>query len=223
MKHRVVRVLIAVLLVIILAGSLAAAGYFYWQYRKFTAASREVDDLTSKLSQVIELPQETPTLATVTDVQKLSAQPFFAHAQNGDKVLIFPNAKKAILYRPSTQKIIEVAPFQQLDTTQTASPTPAPQQGQNASANVVLLNGTKTVGLTTRVATQLKTKFPNVTIVSKASAAKTDYTQTTVVDLSGTNASLAAAIATELNGVVGALPTGETKPSTGDIAIILGQ
>ena len=42
---------------------------------------------------------------------KLKAQPFFAKAQDYDQVLIFEKAKKAILYRPSTNKLIEVAVY----------------------------------------------------------------------------------------------------------------
>ncbi|MBI5357887.1 hypothetical protein HZB74_03515 [Candidatus Saccharibacteria bacterium] len=60
---------------------------------------------------MVEVPQgEEPTIATVQDVSKLQNQAFFKNAQNGDKVLIYSQAKKAILYRPSTDKIIEVGP-----------------------------------------------------------------------------------------------------------------
>jgi hypothetical protein len=75
------------------------------------AAQLEADRITAELRNLIELPDETPTVATVVDVEKLSDQPFFANAQNGDKVLLFPENKKAILYRPSTKKIVEVAPI----------------------------------------------------------------------------------------------------------------
>lgn len=62
------------------------------------------------VNQLIELPlEEIPTLATVSDVSKLADQPLFARAQAGDKVLLYPQAQKAYLYRPSTNKLIEVA------------------------------------------------------------------------------------------------------------------
>lgn len=76
------------------------------------AAQAESQSLVAKIGQLIDLPSgETPTVATVVDVNKLQSQPFFAKAQNGDKVLLYAQAKQAILYRPSTNKIIQVAPI----------------------------------------------------------------------------------------------------------------
>lgn len=66
-------------------------------------------ELVEKVSLLMELPKETPTIATVEDNKKLASQDFFKKAQNGDKVLMYPKAKKAILYRPSANKIMEVA------------------------------------------------------------------------------------------------------------------
>ena len=65
-----------------------------------------------EVEKLTELPQgETPTIATVTDVKPLQSQDFFKDAQTGDKLLLFTKSKRAILYRPSTNKIIVVAPL----------------------------------------------------------------------------------------------------------------
>ena len=76
------------------------------------AAQEETLKLIGAISELIVLPEgENPTVATVTDPERLKDQPFFAKAQTGDKVLIYTNSRKAILYSPKENKIIEVAPI----------------------------------------------------------------------------------------------------------------
>lgn len=95
----------------------------------------EVDALVTEVGKLITLPSdEKPTVATITDVEKLKDQPFFVNAQNGDKVLIYTNAKKAILYRSEEKKIIEVGAVninqqagESPSPTPTATPTPKPE------------------------------------------------------------------------------------------------
>lgn len=86
-------------------------------------ASNQVNDILQNVGKLIDVPNETPTIATVSDISKLQGQEFFSKAQNGDKVIIFPKAQKAILYRPGTNKIIEVAFY----NPPAASPAPASQ------------------------------------------------------------------------------------------------
>ena len=67
--------------------------------------------LTEEVGKIFVLPKnEIPTIATVSDPSALKNQAFFADAKKGDKVLIYTNAKKAILYDPVIKKIINVAP-----------------------------------------------------------------------------------------------------------------
>lgn len=104
--------------VLILLGGI---GYLSWLYldakaetRRFTedpqaAAAAGLAETVEKVGKLMVLPDdETPTLAAVSDVEQLREQPFFAKAVNGDKVLIYTKNRLAILYRPSTNKIVAV-------------------------------------------------------------------------------------------------------------------
>ena len=110
------RTMVLVLVLVVLA-SLGAAYYFYKQARELKQnpqkiAEEEVRSVLERVGQLIVLPEgETPTVATVADPEKLKDQAFFAHAKVGYKVLIYTNAKKAILYDPQANKIVEVAPL----------------------------------------------------------------------------------------------------------------
>ena len=81
----------------------------------------EVKQIVADVGQMIVLPtDESPTLATVSDPEKLKDQAFFAHALAGDKVLVYTKAQKAVLWRPSIKKVIEVSG---LNTAPSASQT----------------------------------------------------------------------------------------------------
>lgn len=86
-------------------------------------ARQEVTRLVERVGRLMSLPNEEPTVATVTDLEKLKDQPFFLNAKNGDKVLIFSAARKAVLYDPTANKIIEVAPLNNSETSSTDSAT----------------------------------------------------------------------------------------------------
>lgn len=97
--------------------AIALAGLMYMQLMKVkqnpqAQAQKEVRELVAKVSKLVVLPEgETPTVATVSDPEALKDQAFFTNAQKGDKVLIYTNAKKAVLYSVTTNKILDVAPL----------------------------------------------------------------------------------------------------------------
>jgi hypothetical protein len=87
-------------------------GYGYMTARndlmnQATKGQHEASKLTEKIGVFMQLPNEGATLAVVKDVEKLRGQEFFKSAENDDKVLIFPKSGRALLYRPSTDKVIE--------------------------------------------------------------------------------------------------------------------
>ena len=72
----------------------------------------DIDSLVAHVGTLILLPQgEEPTIATVTDLNALKGQAFFANAALGDKVLMYPKAQEAVLYDPSQGKVIQIAPL----------------------------------------------------------------------------------------------------------------
>lgn len=104
------------LVVVLVIGLVGIAGYFYKQYQAVKqnpqiVAQQEIDFLVGKVGKHMKLPQETPTLATVLDKDKLKDQAFFADAQNEDKLLVYTKAQKAILYRLKEDKVINVGPI----------------------------------------------------------------------------------------------------------------
>lgn len=112
-----VLIIFFVLLTIAVLGILGTI-YFYAKARTLASdkenvvTQEKVKELVVRLGKLIELPKdETPTIATISDVAKLRGQTFFSAARNGDLLFAYPVWMKAILYRPSINKIINVAPI----------------------------------------------------------------------------------------------------------------
>lgn len=113
-KHHIVLAVVACVLVV---AGLSTSGYFYHKYQALrnnpnADAMKASNMLAAQVGKHLDLPKgETPTIATVEDKNKLKNEAFFASAQNGDKLLIYATAKKAIIYRPSGDRIINVGPI----------------------------------------------------------------------------------------------------------------
>jgi hypothetical protein len=231
--------LLGVVLIVLFALVLGAGGmYAYLEYRPM-GSGNEFQQIQRYLSTVMLLPTEVPTFATVSDITKLQDQKFFTNAQNGDKVLIYPVARIAILFRPLTRKIISVGPINikssvsEVPGTATASisGTVTPTRTVNvvisgttikpeSIVTIAIYNSTGTTGLAKTVEQKLKTTYPAGSVVLRKDA-KGEYKKTIVVDLSGKQKTQAAALAKAVGGTVSLLPEGEIKPSA-DLLIILG-
>lgn len=145
---------------------------------------------------------EKPVVLYVTDKNKV-AQPFLDKAENGDEVRLYYQAKKAVLYRPSTYSVISVGEF-----------TPPP-------AKVFLRSGTASAAKVLQVERKVK-ENDAVEFVSKDKAATTTYAKTLVVDLTGRYPADAKTLAGSLDGTMGSLPKGEFAPEA-DILVIVGS
>ncbi len=227
-------------------------GYNWLQNGKQTVGtdgklnSAAVKALIDEVADKMELPQnETPTIATVTDVTKLADQPFFRNAKNGDKVMIYGSTKEAILYRPSNHKIIAVAPINAtanptgtpvaqatnvtgtptVSVTPSVSVTPTPTK-EAEKLKVVVLNSTKTAGLAKKAADMLDKEKFNVLSTSNAQGEyKTTSVSSVSKDKKVTDSDLKSIAATfsKVKANVSSLPSGEAAPAGADVVVIVGS
>ncbi len=203
-------------------------------------------ELIAEVSSRIMLPtDEKPTVAVVSDINRLKDQQFFSGGQNGDVVLIYMNSKKAVLYRPAEKKIVEVAPVNlnnnqasvagatsgeltQQPQTESAPPAktqpsptslPTPTSGPSKFA---LRNGTNVTGLARTFEQQLVAKVPGAAVTERGNAAKRDYPSSFIVDVTGKKSTELQTIASALGIAPGSLPAGEPQPSGADFLVIIG-
>lgn len=224
------------ILFVLFAGAVGAAIYFYLQTKQAPAVGavaevKEAEQIREEIGRLMELPAEVPTLATVTDKSKLASQPFFQKAENGDKILFFTGEKKAILYRPSTKKIVDVTTINISDNKAVAQPATETAALAEADAakeapvtvTAALYNGSAKIGVTNKLEDEVVAAFPEVVVEKKEKAAKDDYTGNLVIDLSGKQAELAKKLADSIAGTLAdALPDGEINPGT-DLLVIVGN
>lgn len=220
-------------ILLVAVGGVGASVYFYSQYSKTQVLGTqndfsEVKSVVEDVATHMELPTEEPSVATVSDTEKLKNQPFFANAQNGDKVLIYQSSKKVILYRPSIDKIIEVAVLNLGDAVAvnqnpliaTGGATVTPTEASK-TATVIILNGTTATGLTRR-AEPLISDISGIEIIGRDNAQKNDYGKTIVINAGNAPAATVTAIAGMLNATVETLPETEAREGA-DIIVILGS
>lgn len=211
------------MMVVLMIGGWGAGAYFYSQNQGLSSqveelktnpravVEEETQELVDKVSKLVALPEgENPVLATVTDKERLGDLPFFERAENGDKVLIYPQARRIYLYDPETDKVLEAAPLN-IGGAALAE----------AEVRVALRNGTEVSELVGELEEGLTQAMPNSTIVIQDSASRSDFGQTLLIDLSGSNASLVAELAQAMGAQVSELPEGEAAPEA-DILVIVG-
>jgi hypothetical protein len=104
------KIIVGILIVLVV---LLAAGYVHTRNQLTQvsnpgkAAQTEVDKIVSQVSNTISLPtNEKPVLLTVKDSDKLQGI-LYQNAQNGDKLLVYQKSKEVLLFRPSTNKVIQ--------------------------------------------------------------------------------------------------------------------
>jgi hypothetical protein len=223
--------LVALVVLIALLPSL----YFYNQYKKtqkildtLPKSADETIQLLDKVGKLIKLPKdEDPLIATVSDKEKLKNQAFFQIAENGDKVLIYSKAKKAILYRPSSNMVVDVVPVNIKDNTATSSPaivstSPTAQPTLENKIKLAIYNGTKIKGLATTKGSLISESLNNFEVISESNSTK-DYTENLIVNLKKVNNTFIQQLNKLIPAKITTLPAGEIVPSNADLLLIIGK
>jgi hypothetical protein len=112
-KSRALTIILSILVLALIAG----LAYMFVQNKRLrspdvqTKLQEESNQrIVDKVMQLILVPEEEPTLATIVNVDNLrKANPdFYKDAVNGDQLVIY--SSKAIIYREADDIIINVAP-----------------------------------------------------------------------------------------------------------------
>lgn len=115
-----------ILFTILVVALVGFAGWSYWQYSELKKekdlatnpelqakiAQKEMQKVLTLVKKHMIVPEgEEPQLATIVDAEEvIKQQPFFEGAVDGDKVLIFVNARRAVVYSPSRDLIVNAGP-----------------------------------------------------------------------------------------------------------------
>ncbi len=219
-------VVVLPIFVMVTVVSISVAGYFFWKYKTTQAKDPmvELNAVIKDVGKLVVLPQdEVPTLAVVNDKQKLSGQAFFDKAANGDKVLIYLKAGKVYLYRPSLEKIIDVAPIHNVPVEKGQVAGTSIQKKENTQVQISILNGTAEPKLLDDAEKKILPLNALYHIAAKQTASKGQYDSTQVFDINGTFKEQSGQIATALGGsVVNGAPSGEGTSGVA-IVVILGK
>lgn len=102
-SHRVLFISASLLLCIV------SAAFTVWLLER-QAGSNDSKHVLVQVGRHYVLPaDEEPAILTVTDTRKLTTD-FLKQTKNGDKVLVYQRHRKAIIYRPDIDKIVDIGP-----------------------------------------------------------------------------------------------------------------
>ncbi|MFA5022693.1 MAG: hypothetical protein WC537_00240 [Candidatus Paceibacterota bacterium] len=114
-----------ILVLVVVALIIIAGGVYYWYQPKSSTPVPAADAkaVIEKLAKHIILPtNETPEIGRIDDpIQAAKAQPFVSGAQKGDLLIVYVKARRAIVYSPSRDLIVNVGPVS-MNPTQTTAP-----------------------------------------------------------------------------------------------------
>ncbi len=101
-------IILAILIVLVLA---ALVVFQQIKLQQSTASEDTARRIRDQVAKIMILPEEEPLVSAVSNAEELKAQPFFRSVENEDQVLVFTNTAKIVVYRPSSNQIVNAGPI----------------------------------------------------------------------------------------------------------------
>ncbi|CAN5380344.1 hypothetical protein BH10PAT3_BH10PAT3_3080 [soil metagenome] len=176
-------------------------------------SKQELINITSLVNKHMILPvSETPTLATITDREKLEKNSFlYQKGKDGDKVLIYVKASRVIIYRPSIDRVVDVGPV----TVDESIP-------EAKDATVIIQDSTDRPILVEKIKNKVQSQYSKAKVTVGESTVRKNYPNTIVIGMSDKKDHLVDSLASLIGAKRGILPLAELRPGS-DLLIIIGQ
>jgi hypothetical protein len=115
--------------ILILVSLIFEAGrYSVYRAHPELSSTEAATAILHNIGKIMQLPSGTTTMMTINDAASAKrAQPFLVNAQNGDVLIVYTDAAEALLYRPTTNKLIAVGPIDNSAPGSPAAKAPAPR------------------------------------------------------------------------------------------------
>ena len=114
-KSRKKRLLTVVIIALVVFGGAGFAGYKYMNTESYKQKRAETatKNLVKKIGKLMVLPEgQDPAVFNIEDPETLVAQQaFFKGAEQGDKLIVYPELSRAIIYSPKRDVIVNVGPI----------------------------------------------------------------------------------------------------------------
>ncbi len=160
-RRNPVKTFFIVLALLLVFGTVGTSVYLYWNsQQKLSALEKasptvyteyQTSTLVDQVRRHMDLPDETPIVTTVTNAASLHQEPFYANAVDGDKVLVF--SKRAILYDPTRDRIVEVGFIRPVTPTPVAEVAPTSTSSASPESGSTKAGTPAVAGASTSIAT----------------------------------------------------------------------
>lgn len=123
-RRKTKRVLGKGLVFIVLLAAIGLCVVLFLKYREAVDTNpNNVEQKTIEtVAKLVVTPDERPTVVTVQDASKLSNPELASRAEDGDRLLVYSQNRRVIMYRPANGKIVDILSIKD-ETTNTSQST----------------------------------------------------------------------------------------------------